>query len=137
MTDVQDNRGPAISIPPMSVEELAAATMRIAGLAEEREKLKRLLAVSENDRNRALDRVQLIQVQLEKAEQDRDMYMRAAAKWAERVLVIASLAQEASDLVAAYARAETEKRENPPHTPPPTPSALDLLNSVARGEIMP
>lgn len=134
MTDVQDNRGPSISIPPMSVEELAAATMRIAGLAEEREKLKRLLAVSENDRNRALDRVQLIQVQLEKAEHDRDMYMRAAAKWAERVLVIASLAQEASDLVAAYARAETEKREHPPA---PERSALDLLNSVARGEIMP
>lgn len=99
MPDEIKNGGPKVSAPTMSLEELSTALVSIRSITEERDRLRMLLHQTQIERDRNADRVQLIQNELEKAQADRDMFMRSAAKWAERVMIIASMAEEAKKIV--------------------------------------
>lgn len=107
----------------MTPEDLAKSLTEISRLVEERDALRERLKEVERERDRAVDRISLVQVQLEKAEEVRDLYMRTTAKWAERVAAIAKLSEEASALVNAFNAAAAQQQ-------PKTETPLEKLQRL-------
>lgn len=79
----------------MSMDELARAQAQIAAVVEERDQLRNHLQNETTEHNRTKDRVTLVQNELEKAQADRDTWMRVATKFATLVASIHDLSLKA------------------------------------------
>lgn len=92
---------PPIITTPLTTEELATALARIQQISRERDDFASRLSTEQSAHHRTKDRLQLVQNQLEKTEEARDMFMRTAAAYAELINNIGLLADKAKEAVRA------------------------------------
>lgn len=95
----------------MSLDDLAKAQTQIEATVKERDALRVLLEKEQYDHNRTKDRLQLLNVELEKWQADAKMYMRLATKFATKVADIHTLAAKAKELVVELANEELMEGE--------------------------
>jgi hypothetical protein len=114
--------GPKVTLAPMSLTELANAQAQIEACVRERDELRKQLNEEVKEHNRTSDRLQLIQTELEKAQDDMKLYMRTATAFAERIRAIGILSDGAKDYVEAALREGLLS----PHDKPPAPASKSL-----------
>src|SRR5262245_14840915 len=127
----------------MDAQSLAKSLTDINALMEERNKLKIELETERRNHDRCADRLQLIQNELEKAQSAHDVFMGAAAKWAERVNAIGLLADEAKKLVSEAMKSgvltpnDVTKPEPPlePKKPPVVPAQPTSIAAQVLGDL--
>lgn len=113
--DIVDQRretdfGPKVRAT-MSLDDLAKAQVQIEATVKERDALRALYEKERHDHNRTKDRLQLLNVELEKWQADAKMYMRLATKFATKVADIHTLASKAKELVVELANEELMEGE--------------------------
>lgn len=95
----------------MSLDDLAKAQAQIEATVKERDTLALGLQSEILAHNRTKDRLQLVQVELEKAQADAKMYMRLSTKFATLVSNIHMLSAEAKKIITEVAKEELMEGE--------------------------
>lgn len=123
----------AIQSAALSASDLGQAVVKIQTVVKERDEALELLATSNRAIDKLNDRVHFLEGQLAQAQDDRDLYMRTAATYAETINGIWLLAGKAHAAVMN----NVEKKAPPPMDLPvaqerPTPMPRNTLVDAIR-----